>query len=186
MWWWVKRGAAVIGLAAGGFFAFALYLYMTDNYHTVIPGELYRSAQLDAKALADHQARDGFRSVLNLRGASKSAWYEDELRVSAELGLVHADFKLSARKEITPDEVRALVTLMRDLPKPILIHCLQGADRTGFASAAYLAEITKAGHEVSEAQLSIRYGHIGIPYLSEAYPMDETWEREEVRLGYEE
>jgi protein tyrosine/serine phosphatase len=187
MWWWVKRGAAAAGLGLCGVIAFAVTLYMTDNYHTVIAGELYRSAQLTPVALAEHQAQDGFKSVLNLRGASpQSDWYQDELRVSAELGLQHADFKLSARREVTPEEVRALVGIMRALPKPILIHCLQGADRTGFTVAMYLAAIKGAGHEVSEAQLSVRYGHLGIPYLSETYPMDISWEREEVALGFED
>jgi protein tyrosine/serine phosphatase len=187
MWWWVRRGAAVIGVGLCGVLAFALTLYLTGNYHTVIAGELYRSAQLSPAALARHQAEDGFRSVLNLRGASpQSDWYRDELQASADLGLTHADFRLSARKQITPAEVQALVAVMRDLPKPILIHCLRGADRTGFAVAMYMAAIKNAGHAVSEAQLSVRYGHVGIPYLSAAYPMDETWEREEIALGFED
>jgi hypothetical protein len=30
--------------------------------------------------------------------------------------------------------------------------------------------------ETAEGQLSIYFGHIGIPYLSSAYAMDESWE----------
>ncbi|MFD2031462.1 tyrosine-protein phosphatase [Ancylobacter dichloromethanicus] len=49
---------------------------------------------------------------------------------------------------------------MKDAKKPILIHCQAGADRSGLASALYLAAIKKNSAEAeAEAQLSIRYGH---------------------------
>lgn len=31
--------------------------------------------------------------------------------------------------------------------------------------------------ETAEGQISLYFGHFSIPYLSQAYPMDETWEK---------
>jgi len=64
---------------------------------------------------------------------------------------------------------------MRDAPKPLLIHCKAGADRTGLASALYLGALEHQTRETAGWQLSILYGHIAIPWLSCAWPMDVTW-----------
>ncbi len=185
----VKRivlGALVAGSAALGILiAFLTYLQLSGNFHTVLPGELYRSAQVSPEQIATHRTEQGIRSILNLRGAYPGeAWYDDEISASAAQGIVHADFKLSASTALSPDEVTRLIALMRDLPKPLLIHCRSGADRTGLAASLYLADIAGKGEDEAEAQLSIRFGHFSIPYLSDAYPMDETWERMEKILGY--
>jgi hypothetical protein len=50
--------------------------------------------------------------------------------------------------------------------------------------AALLQQIAGTDEEVSERQLSVRYGHIGIPYISASFAMDESWEIfEEVFFG---
>ena len=79
---------------------------------------------------------------------------------------------------------RALYELLAKVEKPVLIHCNWGADRTGLASALYLAAISKAGEEKAEGQLSLRYGHFSVPVLSQAFAMDETFESLEEWLGY--
>ena len=66
--------------------------------------------------------------------------------------------------------------LCHDAPRPILIHCRSGADRTGLASVVYLARVAHADEETAERQLSIRYGHFAVPFFSSAYAMDESWE----------
>ncbi|WP_219928901.1 tyrosine-protein phosphatase [Palleronia abyssalis] len=58
--------------------------------------------------------------------------------------------------------------VIRDAPKPLLIHCRGGADRTGLTCALYVAGIDGRGEDAAEAQLSISYGHIGIPWVSKA------------------
>ncbi len=68
------------------------------------------------------------------------------------------------------------MAILKDAKHPILIHCRSGADRTGLASVIYLAKVAKVDEEVAERQLSVRYGHIGIPLLSPTYAMDESWE----------
>jgi protein tyrosine/serine phosphatase len=64
------------------------------------------------------------------------------------------------------------------------VHCTSGADRSGLIAALYLAGASGAGEHEAERQLSIRFGHIGIPFVSRAYAMDESWEAFEVWLGF--
>lgn len=179
---WVAAGT---GIAAVGLIAHLSYIHLTGNFDTLVPGEVYRSAQMVGTDLQDYAAEHGIKSVLNLRGATANAdWYTDEVAESARLGLVHANFAMSASERITPEQVFELIALMRSLPKPMLIHCRQGSDRTGLASALYLAAISGAEEDTAEAQLSLYYGHFAVPYLSDAYPMDETWEVMEAVLGF--
>ena len=177
----VVGGLLVCILALAGYLGYQQY---TGNFHTVVEGEVYRSAQMKGDQLAQYTEKVGIKSVLNLRGAAPGAdWYEAEIADSARLGLVHADFKLSASREVTNDEAVQLIALMKTLPKPLLIHCKQGSDRTGLLAALYLASIKGVDVDTADDQLSIAYGHFSVPYLSAAYPMDESWNRFEVALN---
>lgn len=187
----VKRwGKRILGVALAGLVALVGYLavlHYNGNFHTVVAGELYRSAQVKGNQLADYTEKVGLKSVLNLRGAApNSGWYKDEMAESARLGLVHADFELSASREVTNEEAMQLIALMRILPKPLLIHCKHGSDRTGLLSALYLAAIKGVDAETANKQLSLYFGHFAVPYLSAAYPMDESWDRLEVALKFAE
>lgn len=70
-------------------------------------------------------------------------------------------------------------------PKPLLIHCESGADRSGLAAALYLAAISGAGEEVAEEQLGLKYGHISEPW-GRGYGMTVTFEAMEAPLGFPE
>ncbi|ARC90776.1 tyrosine-protein phosphatase [Rhodovulum sp. MB263] len=173
------------GLALSAAAGWAGYLQAGGNFHEVRPQELFRSAQLDPQALGRVIRTHGIRSVLNLRGAREDrGWYRDELAATRQAGAVHADFGLSAGRPVSVTEAGALLALMKSLPKPILIHCRQGADRTGLAAALYLAGLAHDSEDSAEFQLSFRFGHVGIPYLSAAYAMDESWEALEPTLGF--
>jgi len=180
---WAQRSAAGVGLAILGLMGFLGVQQYTGNFHTVVAGEVYRSAQMTGTQLADYTAKVGLKSVLNLRGAAPDAqWYQLEIAESARLGLAHADFALSASREVTNDEAAQLIALMQTLPKPLLIHCKQGSDRTGLLAALYLAAIKGVDVDTADDELSIAFGHFSVPYLSAAYPMDESWNRLEVAL----
>jgi protein tyrosine/serine phosphatase len=84
---------------------------------------------------------------------------------------------------LTEAQAAELVQLMRDAPKPVLIHCQGGADRTGLASALYLAAIEKRSESAAKGQMSIIYGHIPLP-ITHAYAMDRTFEKLEPILGF--
>ena len=173
--------ACVLLLVLLGFLGIQQY---TGNFHAVVDGEVYRSAQMTGTQLSDYTAKVGLKSVLNLRGAAPDAdWYQAEIADSARLGLVHADFALSASREVTNDEAVQLIVLMRTLPKPLLIHCKQGSDRTGLLAALYLASIKGVDVDTADDELSLAFGHFSVPYISTAYPMDISWNRLEVVLN---
>lgn len=157
---------------------------LNNNFHPVVSGEVYRSAQPNAAQLTEYRDAYGIRSVINLRGiAPRAHWYRQEVTQSEALGLNHYDFPMSARHELTAEQARQLATLMRDAPKPLLIHCKAGSDRTGLAAALYLAADAGVSEEQAESQLSIAYGHIGLPFLG-AWQMNETFEKMEAALGF--
>lgn len=181
----VRRTVAVLAVLIVGLALHLGYLRISGNHHAVIAGEVYRASQVTAADIADYRATVGLGSVLNLRGAAPGAeWYEAERAQAAASGVVMADFAMSASKDLTVAEAQALIALMRSLPKPILIHCKHGSDRTGLASALYLGAITGTDEATAEGQLSLRYGHFAVPVLSAAWPMYETWERLEPVMGF--
>lgn len=188
---WTRRIILGTGLAAAlGVAAMAGYLgyqQSIGNFHAVVAGEVYRSGQLTPDALAGVHGIYGIRSILNLRGAYPGEdWYDAEVAEADRLGIAHVDFEMNASIEVGPDRARQLIDLMRDMPKPLLVHCRHGSDRTGLAMSLYLAAISGADEATAEGQLSLWFGHIGVPVLSAAWPMDQSWERLEQGLGYAE
>lgn len=170
--------SAACGLYAG-------VLQMKGNFHPVVAGLFYRSAQPSEEQLSAYRNTYNIRSVVNLRGENESAaWYRNEVEAAQRLGLRHFDFKMSAGKELTTEQAAALVALFRAAPKPILVHCASGADRSGLASALFVAAIARKGEDAAESQLSFRYGHVGIPFLSSAFAMDSAFEDLEPWLGF--
>lgn len=169
-------GVASVGLYLG-------YLQISDNFGTVVPHEVYRSAQPTPASIHEFASRNGIKTILNLRGDNKgSPWYDNEVAAAKELGINHIDFGMSARQELNSQRIEQLVEIMRTAPKPLLIHCKAGADRTGLASALYLAAVKKEDVKVAEGQISLYYGHISLPFIPE-YAMDRTFAAAEPLLG---
>jgi protein tyrosine/serine phosphatase len=152
---------------------YCVALVWNGNFHVVEKGQIYRSAQLSGVELAREIDTYQIRSVLNLRGLSEQPWYKDELAVSREHGVVHYDVMMSARKPVPPEKIAAILVILRNAPKPILVHCEAGADRTGFVAALYRYAIRGQHAPEAEQELSLLYGHF--PYLmSESGAMDDS------------
>jgi protein tyrosine/serine phosphatase len=178
---WVAFATLTPAALVGGYI---LAIQNNKNFDTVVQHELYRSAQPSATDIARFVDEDHIASIVNLRGQSSGApWYDEEIAASDALELKHYDFPMSASNALTHQEAVDLIALLLKAEKPVLIHCNWGADRTGLASALYLAAIAKASEEKAEAQLSLRYGHFSVPVLSQAFAMDETFESLEEWLG---
>jgi protein tyrosine/serine phosphatase len=174
--------SVVLLVAAGAWLGLQ---YLTGNVHEVIVGQFYRSGQLSGNGFANVIERYKIKTVLNLRGESHRQWYQDEVGSTTRLGVRHIDFKMSALKELTLEETKQLVALMREAPKPLLIHCEGGADRSGFAAVLYLQQIAGINEDIAELQLSPFFGHFGISWLNGAHAMDESWEKFEDANGIE-
>lgn len=163
----------VLGLA-GVPAGWAGYLWLSGNVHEVEAGSFYRSAQLSPEGLASVLDRYGIRTVINLRGPSSARWYAEERAVSTDKGIAHVDIALSANREPDPATIQELTRLLRDSPRPILVHCKGGADRSGLASALFLLTAEHRPAEEAGGQLSMVYGHF--PWLfSRTSAMDRTF-----------
>lgn len=181
----LRRLAIVVAslvVAAGAYLGLQ---YLTGNVHEVIAGEFYRSGQLSGSRLATAIERYDIKTVINLRGESQRQWYRDEVATTTRLGVGHIDFKMSASRKLDKPEMARLLTLMKEAPKPLLIHCEGGADRTGLASVLYLQQLAGINEDIAELQLSPFFGHFGIAWLTGSYAMDETWENFEDANGIE-
>lgn len=171
----IKQLAVLVLLPIILIFGWVGWLQLSGNIHAIELGQAYRSAQLNGSALKDTLTEYNIKSVLNLRGEHVGTqWYDNEVAITKEAGVAHADLSLSANRQLTDEQVTKLLELLKTLPKPILIHCKSGSDRTGIAAALY--EYTMAGKPagIADDQLSFRYGHF--PWLgSRTIAMENTF-----------
>ncbi len=133
----------------------------TDNFHTIEPGEAYRSAQLDAQTLKLVVEVYGIATVINLRGDNTGEnWYDNEKAALDELGVTLVDVRMSAHELPPRAELLKLYDAFQSARGPILIHCKGGADRTGAASAIWRMMMLGESRETAAArELSPLFGH---------------------------
>lgn len=121
-----------------------------DNGYRVSDG-LFRCEQPRANDIADLQAL-GVRSILNLREHHKDS-----------KALEKAGFTLLLQRmdagEISVDDLVAALRQIRDAPKPVLVHCWHGSDRTGSVVAAY--RIVFQGWTPADPLDELRHGGFG-------------------------
>jgi len=99
-----------------------------DNLFQVSP-DLFRSDQPDAKDVADLKALR-IRSILSLRD------HHDDAAVKG-LGQFQLSRVAMEADEVGREQLLQALRLIRDAPKPVLVHCWHGSDRTGVTVAAY-------------------------------------------------
>jgi protein tyrosine/serine phosphatase len=163
---------------------YAVYTVATGNFHTVIGGELYRSARPSAAQIDSWHARYGIKTILNLQGAHpEAAWYREEQAAAKANGITLIDYKMSAQRNVSAKQLEELLALMSSVERPLLIHCRSGADRTGLVSAFYVAGVAGGSELYAELQLTPLFGHIPFGFMS-FYAMDRSFEAAEPRLGF--
>ena len=176
---WLARSftAAVLtlGVTVGGYAIYCGIIIDAGNFRAVDPGVLYRSAQLSDQDLQAYARQYGIKSVLNLRGPHPGeGWYDGEMDAVHRLALIHYDYPISAKRFVTQREIADLLAIVRTAPKPLLIHCRSGADRSGLLAALYRYAVDGASADQADAQLSLLYGHF--PYLtSRTGAMDDSF-----------
>jgi len=168
----------------GAIGVYALYLIATNNFHTVVPGELYRSAQPSAAEVAAYHKRYGIKTIINLRGSHpEHAWYREEKAAADANGIRLIDYPLSSARDVAGKNLDDLLDVLSTAERPILVHCLSGADRSGIVSAFYVAGVAKGTEFYAELQLTPLFGHMPFGWL-DAWAMDRSFEAAEARLGF--
>ena len=171
----LKIAAVAVGLSAASLGAYCGVVVYDGNFHAVQQGVLYRSAQPGKADLEAAARQHGIKSVLNLRGAHiGEPWYDEEMAAARGLGLSHYDYPISAKRFVTSRQIGEILDIVRQAPKPLLIHCKSGADRAGLVAALYRYVETGASAEQADGELSLVYGHF--PYLtSRSGAMDDSF-----------
>ncbi len=153
-------------------------MVFTHNEHTILEGRAYRTAQLNPRSLRKFIKKHEIKTVVNLRGRPISDWYPAESRTTQELVVGQEDVTLSACRLPAPSEIHRLIHVLDRVEYPILIHCQQGADRTGLASAIVLLLYSDATYDEARKQCSPRFGHFPIFHTKEMdrfFAMYEAW-----------
>ncbi|NTF07960.1 dual specificity protein phosphatase family protein [Agrobacterium rubi] len=156
---------------------------LTGNFHEVLPGELYRSAQPSGADVEKYAQQFGIKTIINLRDEDRGDWYRDEKNAAEANNIQLIDFPLSSSKEVPQDRAEELARVMKNAPKPVLIHCEHGANRTGLASAIYVGAVAHKSEQAAEFQLSPYYGHVPIKGVGR-YEMYQSWDDFEETLGF--
>ena len=134
-----------------------IFRLLYANRHP-IDAHAWRSAQPaphDVRALA----RQGIKTIVNLRGERMCGSYYLEKAACERHGIKLVDFPIRSRAAPTPQEIKDARELFQTVEYPILLHCKSGADRAGIMSVLY--RYLREGAPLPEAmqQLSARFGH---------------------------
>ena len=122
-----------------------------------LDGDVWRHNHPSPGRLARLQSM-GAASVLTLRG-SKSVPSVMEAEACADLGLAFRTLEIRATRLPRREALLDLLDAIREMPKPMVIHCKSGSDRTGLAATIYLHVFKEVPLVEARQQLSPRYIH---------------------------
>ena len=170
----LRLGLISVSLLIVAVLLYSAYQYWNGNFHTVIRGRLYRSAQPDAAQLQRWHARVGFRTILNLRGAHPDwAVYRAETAFADANGVTLVDYPIRAARRLRAAQIDELLAILQHAEEPILVHCHSGSDRSALVSALF-ATTARRSAVFALWQFSPWYGHWSLPFLK-GYAMDATF-----------
>lgn len=172
----LRIALAFVGLlATSGVGLLAMRDFVWGAPREVVPGLLYRSAQLSPRELDEVVDRYGIRYVVSLRKFDPPA---PELRAEIEhldaRGIRHDNVAMSPTRLPKPEALAELLSRFDHGPYPLMLHCEEGVDRTGLATVVWL--VVHAGRSLSEArarELSLESGYFA---FGQAHAMDEFFE----------
>lgn len=164
------------GLQAG-------YIAVCRNFHTVLPGRVYRAAQMSGDELRSALEKYQVRTVLNLRGWDAADWYSAECRLLDEVGVKGEDINFVTGRLPWVHELERLLDVLDHCEYPILMHCYSGADRSGMVSALILLLNTDCDLDEACRQLGVRYGHFSFkaPAMDQFFDLYANWLHDQQR-----
>jgi protein tyrosine phosphatase (PTP) superfamily phosphohydrolase (DUF442 family) len=105
-------------------------------------------------------ARDGIRTIVNLRGERLCGSYWLEQHACRQYGIELVNFQVRSRAAPSREELKGARGLFERIRYPMLMHCKSGADRVGLMSVLYLFMREGVPLDQARKELSLRYGHI--------------------------
>lgn len=143
---YVRRIAVLVALTIG----IVIYGYVRDgNFHEVVDDQVYRSARPSPGQARRWIQQHDLRTILVLRERTTTGAAEVR-EVAAEHDVDVVYLPLSAYAHIDSPSLVRLIELLEESPKPLLLHCRAGFDRSGVASA--LAAWYVGGQSYAEAK----------------------------------
>jgi protein tyrosine/serine phosphatase len=130
------------------------------NWHPVTV-DVSRSAQPYLGFRRAFLRSTGARSIVNLRGENPDwRWWHKEKAAARSEGIGHVDIRMSSRLIPARVTLAQLFQAFETAPKPLLLKCSGGQDRTGLAAGLYLVH-AKGWGALAEAKSHLRF----LPYL---------------------
>ncbi len=126
------------------------------NFHK-LDNDVWRHNHPSPARLAQLKAM-GAASVLSLRGPDNPL-SKMEAQACADAGLAFHAVPLRAMDLPKKQSLLDLLDALRDMPKPLVVHCKSGSDRTGLAATIYLHAIKGQPLAQARKQISVRYFH---------------------------
>jgi protein tyrosine/serine phosphatase len=157
--------------------SYVLYFEEQGNFHMITPGEAYRSGQLNGDELKYYIKKYNIKSVFSLRGGNANAdWYREETKICIDNRVAYYSIALSARHEPSEKDIKEITEIFSSAPRPVLIHCKGGADRTGLVAAMWKVIIDKEPKSEARNQLSPMFFHFSIGKTASLDRFFEKWQ----------
>lgn len=151
-----------------------------DNIHEIDKGKMIRSAQLTPVALERLIQNKNIKTIINLRGASEGeAWFDGEAAVAQKYGINFVNIPMDAMRIPLREDLLTLLEVYKTAPRPILIHCLRGVDRTGEAAAIYQMVYQNKSKAQALQMLSAKFFYIEDLVPAKYYFIDQVWQNEQ-------
>ncbi len=136
-------------------------IHVLGNFYEVNEG-VYRSGQLNKYNLKYYIKHRNIKTIINLRGKSKKQYYKDERNLAEKFKINYINYPISNKKFLDFNKTSEIVNILTNTPKPLLIHCAGGADRTSLVSALYQYAVANESIEKAKEEFSIFYGYAPI------------------------
>jgi len=147
-------GALLTGAPLLGLWAYQRWVLV--NFHEVVAGKVYRSAQPSVAQLGEWVREYGIRTIVNFRDATSDTAVKEKA-AAKELGVHYVAHPLFNHSLPKPNVLRSLIGTIEGVEQPMLLHCRAGADRTGLASVIAAMAIGGQDYASAREQLSVRY-----------------------------
>lgn len=115
-----------------------------------VSDSIYRSEQPDSLGI-EFLKENNFKSVLNIKTKQTDTVFET--------GNLNMYFVKLHAECLNKQKIIEALRVLRDAPKPLVIHCRSGSDRTGLIIALY--RIIDQGYSKDEAIEEMKYGGFG-------------------------